>query len=66
MMISRFMSIRQVAKETGLSEFFLRSLVRTGKVPVIKSGNKYMINMDKFNELMEEMQTQGSKDNSGR
>lgn len=61
MIISKFMSIKQVVKETGLSEFFVRGLVRSGKVPVIKTGNKYMINMDKLRELLEEMQVQNDK-----
>lgn len=33
-------TIRQVAKMTGLSEYFLRKSIRDGIIPVIQCGNR--------------------------
>ena len=56
MEIAKFVSVKQAVKETGLSEFFIRRSIRAGIIPVIKCGNKYMINKDKFQELLESME----------
>lgn len=43
-----FQTVKEAAKITGLSEYSLRLHLRTGEIPHIKSGNKYLINMPKL------------------
>lgn len=52
MEIKKYVSVRKAIEITGLSEFFIRNSIRTGQVPVIKSGKKFMINMEKLNEYL--------------
>lgn len=40
-----FQSIRQTQKTTGLSECYLRKLVRAGKAPGVYSGKKFLVNV---------------------
>ena len=53
----RFMSIDETAMETGLSTYFIRQGVREGWIPHIKCGNKRMVNLPKFLEIIDEMST---------
>ena len=39
------MNIHDACKVTGLSMHFLRAGCKTGEVPHVMSGNKYMINV---------------------
>ena len=50
--ISKYVSVRKAVELTGLSEFFIRNSIRTGQVPVIKSGKKFMINLEKLYEFL--------------
>ena len=43
-----FRTIRQAAKEVGLTDYFVRSGVLSGKIPAITCGVKYMVNMPGF------------------
>ena len=54
--IKKYVSVRKAVEITGLSEFFIRNSIRTGRVPVIKSGKKFMINLDKLNEYLARME----------
>lgn len=40
-----FQSIADAAKTTGLSMYFIRKGCRSGDIPCIESGSKYMVNM---------------------
>ena len=40
-----FMSIKDAATATGLSQFYIRNGCKDGSVPHIKSGNQYMVNV---------------------
>ncbi len=44
----KYLSIKKAAEVTGLSEFFIRKGVRNGTIPAIRTGWKYMINMEGF------------------
>lgn len=44
----RMLTIKQTAEETNLSYGFIRNLCLQNKIVFIKTGNKYLINMDKF------------------
>ena len=41
----RFYTIRETMRLTGLSEGFLRSGVKSGRVPHVMSGNRALINV---------------------
>lgn len=45
----RFLSIRDAATVTGLSQFFLRNGCRDGSVPCIMSGRKYLVDVHALN-----------------
>lgn len=49
--IPRFMTIHEVAKTGILSECCLRRMERRGELPAIKTGNRTLINFDRFLEL---------------
>lgn len=48
-----YQSIKDTVKITGLSEFYLRKLLKTGKLPHIKSGAKVFINVPQLIEQLE-------------
>ena len=50
----RFLSIRDAATVTGLSQFFLRSGCRDGSVPCIRSGRKYLVDVQSLNAMFDE------------
>lgn len=50
-----FLSIKEVVKVTGLSEYYLRQNIKAGKVPYIKSGNKILINMPRLSATLNDM-----------
>lgn len=50
-----FLSIKEVVKTTGLSEYYLRQNIKAGKIPYIKSGNKILINMSRLSATLNDM-----------
>lgn len=44
--IPRMLSIAQAAKVIGLAQHYVRQLVLQGKVKFVRSGVKYLLNMD--------------------
>ena len=44
--IPRMRSINELAEETGLSYRFLRDLIRDGKIQYVKTGRKFLINVE--------------------
>lgn len=44
----RMLTIKQVVAETNLSYEFIRQLCLQNKIVFIRSGNKYLINFEKF------------------
>lgn len=40
-----YQSIKDTIKTTGLSEFYLRKLLKANKLPHIKSGTKVFVNV---------------------
>ena len=47
-----FLSIPDANTATGLSAFYLRSGCKDGTIPYIRSGKKYMIDMEAFLEQL--------------
>lgn len=50
--IPRMRTIKEVVAETGLTYCHVRNLCLENKVVHIKTGNKYLINLDKFIEYL--------------
>lgn len=44
----RMLTIKQTAAETNLSYEFIRQLCLQKKIVFVKTGNKYLINLEKF------------------
>lgn len=44
--------IKSLDPKTAITKNYLRTLVVTGKIPVIKAGRKNLINMDSLNEYL--------------
>ncbi|MCD8052154.1 MAG: hypothetical protein LUE89_10845 [Clostridiales bacterium] len=40
-----FASIVEASKATGLSQYYLRRGCKSGEVPCVKSGDKYLVNL---------------------
>lgn len=40
--------------DTAISQWFIRKLVTEGAIPSEKSGNKYIIDLDKLEEYLDE------------
>ena len=57
----QFMSIRETARFTGLSENYIRKEVRLKTMPFIMSGNKVLINVPM---LLEQINEQCKRDMS--
>lgn len=44
-------TIPELSKQTGVSEYTLRQLCRTGKLPYLSIGNKWLIKVADFDSL---------------
>ena len=49
-----YKTINEVAEITGLSSRYIRNKVKNGEVPYVMSGSTYMLNYNKFMEMLEE------------
>lgn len=50
--IPRMLTLREAAKETGLSYDFLRRLCLQGKLVYIKAGTKFLLNEDRLIDFL--------------
>ena len=53
--MKKFMSINEVCQTSGLSQRFVRQMVKDEKIPYIKSGTKVLINYPLASEIFDEM-----------
>lgn len=53
--MKKFMSINEVCQESGLSQRFVRQMVKEEKLPYVKSGTKVLINYPLASEIFDEM-----------
>ena len=56
----RFLTIRETARLTGVSEYFLRKNIKEGIIPVIMCGNRAKLTVSM---LMEALKAQSVKNN---
>ena len=54
--LSKYITIQKAADMTGLSYYFIREMVLSNKIRYIKSGAKYLINVDSLNEYLESLE----------
>lgn len=47
-----FMTIRQVSREIGISEHFVRGMVARGSCPGIWSGNRFLVHVEALREYL--------------
>ena len=47
-MTPRMLTIKEVSKESGVSEHFVRSLCWQNKITYVKAGRKFLINYDRY------------------
>jgi len=50
--IPQMKTIAQCAKITGLAEHYIRKLVWENKITYVTAGKKYLVNLDKFIEFL--------------
>ncbi len=55
---TRFLTIRETARQTGLSEYFLRKSIKNGTIPVVMCGNRCKLNISM---LMDALKAQTTK-----
>lgn len=52
---------REIDPHTAITEKYIRRLVITGQIPYVKSGAKYLLNMDKLESFFEQGQEAARK-----
>lgn len=50
--IPKMATIEETAAMFGVSSYFVRRLVRGGKVIAVKTGRKYLVNVDRFDDYL--------------
>lgn len=55
-----FVTVREAVRVTGLSERYLRDGLRADKIPHIKTGTKYLINLPLFLAELDNMSKRGA------
>ena len=52
--LPRMRTIKTAAAETGLAEYFVRRLVKQGKVKYVRAGRKFLVNLDSLIQFLSE------------
>lgn len=47
-----FIDINQAVRETGLSTYRLRQMIKNGEVPYFEAGKKYLLHREKLLEYL--------------
>lgn len=47
-LIPKMVTIKEAAKATGLAEYHIRQLCINNEITAVKTGKKYLINLDRF------------------
>lgn len=47
-LIPQMVTIKEAAKATGLAEYHIRHLCINNEITAVKTGKKYLINLDRF------------------
>lgn len=46
----RFLTVNKFAEESGLSKYAIRNGIKNGTIPSFPSGNRFLIDTEKFEE----------------
>lgn len=60
MPVAPLQTIDNAARLTGMSRCFIRKGCRDGSIPCVMSGNRYMVHLPRFLELLDRMSKEGS------
>lgn len=50
--VPRMVTIRQLARQTGVSEYAIRRMCKNREITFIKTGTKYLINFNMFVDFL--------------
>lgn len=53
LILPRMETVKRTAAISGLSQRYIRDLCRTGKVPFVVVGNKWLVNLDKLKQFLD-------------
>lgn len=56
-----YQNVREAARSTGVPEYFLRRLVRSGKCPGFQTGRVFKVNVPALLEQLERLSLQDDK-----
>lgn len=51
--LARLRTVSETVKECGLSENMLRNWIKQGKCPGIRNGNRFLINVDMLEQMIQ-------------
>lgn len=54
--VPHMVTIRKAAELTGVSQYAIRRMCRSGEIVFIKTGTKYLINIDRFMDYLNGIQ----------
>lgn len=60
---ARFQTIANACRTTGLSQGFLRQGCRNGTIPHLRQGRVYYVDVQAFNQLIDDSYTQRNSTN---
>ena len=50
----RLLTVREAAKESGLSQYFIRNWIKQGKCPGVYSGTRFLVNIEQLETKIRE------------
>lgn len=50
--IPKMVTVKEAAKLTGMTEYFIRSKLRNNEIVYVKTGTKYLINFNLFIDFL--------------
>lgn len=50
--IPKMVTVKEAAKLTGMTEYFIRSKLRNNEIVYVKTGTKYLINFNLFVDFL--------------
>lgn len=59
MTIPTMNTIKEASRQTGLSYEYIRQLIREGKITYVRAGTKFLVNMEKLIDFLNDGETAG-------
>lgn len=51
--IPEMVTVVELSKRSGLSQYYIRQLLKKNRISHVKCGKKYLINVEKFSEFLQ-------------